>query len=63
MTIQDKQTIPRPVLSSTAAQLFVTDIKASCDFFITKLGFSVDFLYGDPPYYGQVRRDNARRKR
>jgi catechol 2,3-dioxygenase-like lactoylglutathione lyase family enzyme len=60
MTTRDKQTIPRPVLSSTAAQLFVSDINTSCDFFITKLGFSIEFLYGDPPYYGEVRRDNAR---
>jgi len=26
----------------------------------TKLGFAVEFIYGDPPYYGQVIRDNAR---
>ena len=51
--------VPRPVLSSTAAQLFVADIKASCDFFTGKLGFAIDFVYGDPPFYGQVRRDNA----
>jgi len=31
-----------------------------CDFFTTKLGFSVDFSYGDPPFYGAVKRDNAR---
>jgi catechol 2,3-dioxygenase-like lactoylglutathione lyase family enzyme len=60
MTAQDEQTTPRPILSSTEAQLFVTDIKISCDFFTTELGFSIDFLYGDPPYYGLVRRDNAR---
>jgi uncharacterized glyoxalase superfamily protein PhnB len=50
---------PRPVLTSTAAQLFVADIKASCDFYTQKLGFAVDFVYGDPPYYGQVSRDHA----
>jgi catechol 2,3-dioxygenase-like lactoylglutathione lyase family enzyme len=50
---------PRPVLTSTAAQLFVADIKASCDFYTQKLGFAVDFVYGDPPYYGQVSRDRA----
>jgi uncharacterized glyoxalase superfamily protein PhnB len=50
---------PRPVLTSTAAQLFVADIKASCDFYMQKLGFAVDFVYGDPPYYGQVSRDRA----
>jgi len=60
MTAQDKQTIARPILSSTAAQLFVGDIKTSCDFFTTKLGFSIDFLYGDPPYYGRVSRNKGR---
>lgn len=25
-----------------------------------KLGFTVDFVYGDPPFYSQVSRDNAR---
>jgi catechol 2,3-dioxygenase-like lactoylglutathione lyase family enzyme len=54
------QTIARPILSSTAAQLFVADIKASCDFYTDKLGFTVDFVYGDPPFYGQVTRDHAR---
>jgi catechol 2,3-dioxygenase-like lactoylglutathione lyase family enzyme len=49
----------RPVLSSTAAQLFVADVRASCDFFTEKLGFAIDFVYGDPPFYGQVIRDEA----
>ncbi|WP_312361607.1 VOC family protein [Ensifer sp.] len=59
MTIPARQEQARPVLQSTAAQLFVADIKASCDFFTEKLGFAVDFTYGDPPFYGQVSRDNA----
>jgi hypothetical protein len=33
------QTTTRPTISATAAQLFVADIKASCDFFVDKLGF------------------------
>ncbi len=41
-------------------QLFVTDIKRSCEFFREKLGFSLVFSYGDPPYYAQVGRDAAR---
>lgn len=53
-----KQTKP-PVLSSTAAQLFVADVVASCVFFTEKLGFAVDFVYGEPPFYGQVVRDKA----
>jgi catechol 2,3-dioxygenase-like lactoylglutathione lyase family enzyme len=40
--------------------IFVTDIKASCGFYSEKLGFSVAFIYGDPPFYGQVQRDGAR---
>ncbi|CAN7397382.1 VOC family protein [Rhizobium leguminosarum] len=59
MTDPKKQPAPQAILSSLSAQLFVTDIKASCDFFTGKLGFRVDFVYGDPPFYGQVIRDNA----
>jgi len=40
-------------------QLFVTDIEASCDYYAEKLGFTVAFLYGDPPYYGQIYRDGV----
>jgi catechol 2,3-dioxygenase-like lactoylglutathione lyase family enzyme len=50
----------QPILTSVAAHLYVRDLKASTDFFTTKLGFSIDFVYGDPPFYGQVSRDNAR---
>jgi catechol 2,3-dioxygenase-like lactoylglutathione lyase family enzyme len=50
----------QPRLSSVAAQLFVRNLKASTDFFTTKLGFTLDFVYGEPPFYGQVSRDNAR---
>jgi len=50
----------QPILTSVAAHLYVRDLKASTDFFTTKLGFTTDFVYGDPPFYGQVSRDNAR---
>jgi catechol 2,3-dioxygenase-like lactoylglutathione lyase family enzyme len=43
-------------ITTTAAQLFVADIKESCDFFTEKLGFSIVFVYGEPPFYGQVQR-------
>jgi catechol 2,3-dioxygenase-like lactoylglutathione lyase family enzyme len=59
MTDEPKQTTPRPILSSISAQLFVANIKSSCDFY-TKLGFAVEFIYGDPPFYGQVFLDKAR---
>lgn len=60
MPHEAEHTSSRPILTSTAAQLFVADIKASCDFYTHKLGFVVDFAYGDPPFYGQVSRDHAR---
>ena len=59
MTARVKPAARQPILGSIAAQLFVADIDASCDFFTRKLGFAIDFVHGDPPFYGQVRRDNA----
>jgi len=59
MTEEARQRVPRPVLTSISAQLFVADIEASCVFYTDKLGFTVDFVYGDPPFYAQVTRDNA----
>jgi catechol 2,3-dioxygenase-like lactoylglutathione lyase family enzyme len=50
----------RAVIAGAEPQLFVADIKASCDFFTNKLGFAVAFTYGEPPFYAQVRRDGAR---
>ena len=49
-----------PILTNAEAQLFVADVNASCDFFTARLGFTVAFTYGDPPFYGQVQRGNAR---
>ena len=48
------------VITAAEPQLFVADIKASCDFFTGKLGFTVVFTYGEPPFYAQVARDAAR---
>jgi catechol 2,3-dioxygenase-like lactoylglutathione lyase family enzyme len=57
---QSKQPATRPILSSTEAQLYVADVEASCAFYTSALGFAIAFAYGDPPFYGQVHRDNAR---
>ncbi len=48
-----------PRLSAVEPELFVADIKGACDYFTTKLGFTVAFTYGEPPFYAQVRRDAA----
>jgi hypothetical protein len=41
----------KATIVSAESQLFVTDIKRSCEFFREKLGFSLVFSYGKPPYY------------
>jgi catechol 2,3-dioxygenase-like lactoylglutathione lyase family enzyme len=53
------QTATKPIISAMAAQLFVGDIAVSCDFFVDKLGFSIVFVYGEPPFYAQVKRDRG----
>ncbi|MEM1049976.1 MAG: VOC family protein [Pseudomonadota bacterium] len=40
-------------------QLFVSDMASACRFYAEKLGFSIGFSYGDPPFYAQVCRDGA----
>jgi catechol 2,3-dioxygenase-like lactoylglutathione lyase family enzyme len=59
MPQQPDQTQSKPLVTATAAQLFVSDINASCDFFTHKLDFSIVFIYGEPPFYAQVRRDKG----
>jgi catechol 2,3-dioxygenase-like lactoylglutathione lyase family enzyme len=60
MTDTRREAKPRPILAAIEAQLFVANIQRACDFYTDKLGFAVEFIYGDPPFYGQVRRDHAR---
>lgn len=52
--------LTKPVIAGVEPQLFVADIKAAVDFFVERLGFSMVFTYGEPPYYAQVKRDVAR---
>lgn len=60
VTHPSKPNPAQPILNSIAPHLFVQSIPASCEFFTSKLGFTVDFVYGDPPFYAQVSRDNAK---
>jgi catechol 2,3-dioxygenase-like lactoylglutathione lyase family enzyme len=53
-------TSTKAVIVAAEPQLFVADIKSSCDFFTGKLGFAIAFSYGEPPFYAQVKRDGAR---
>ena len=38
-----------PHLNSVEPQLFVADIQRSCDFYASRLGFAVAFVYGIHP--------------
>jgi catechol 2,3-dioxygenase-like lactoylglutathione lyase family enzyme len=46
-------------LATAEPCVFVSDFDAAYEFFTGKLGFAVVFTYGEPPFYGQVRRDDA----
>jgi catechol 2,3-dioxygenase-like lactoylglutathione lyase family enzyme len=54
-----KSSPSKATIVSAEPQLLVTDIERSCEFFRGKLGFSLVFSYGKPPYYAQVGRDAA----
>jgi catechol 2,3-dioxygenase-like lactoylglutathione lyase family enzyme len=54
-----EQTLTKAVIIAAEPELFVADIKASLDFFTQKLGFSIAFTYGEPPFYAQVKGDGA----
>ena len=55
-----ERTTSKAVIVTAEPQLFVANIKASLDFFTQKLGFAIEFTYGEPPFYAQVKRDGAR---
>ena len=50
-----------PVLRLTRAVpvISVASVEAAAGFFKNTLGFSIDFLHGEPPFYGSVSRDGA----
>jgi catechol 2,3-dioxygenase-like lactoylglutathione lyase family enzyme len=49
-----------PVFTSIEPQLYVANVQRSCDFYTERLGFAIEFVYGEPPFYGQVSRNHAR---
>ncbi|NVP55701.1 VOC family protein [Mycoplana rhizolycopersici] len=49
----------RSTFLAVEPQLYVSDIEAACDYYSERLGFTVAFVYGDPPYYAQVYRDGV----
>jgi len=48
-----------PRLTRAVPVIFVANVQASAAFFRDTLGFSINFLHGEPPFYGSVSRDSA----
>jgi uncharacterized glyoxalase superfamily protein PhnB len=56
---RSKPMSPTPRLTRAVPVIFVADVRASVEFFRNTLGFSTDFLHGEPPFYASVSRDGA----
>jgi catechol 2,3-dioxygenase-like lactoylglutathione lyase family enzyme len=46
-------------VASAKPVLYVADVDASARFYRDQLGFRIDFLHGNPPFYGSVSREGA----
>lgn len=55
----DNAASARSAFLAVEPQLYVSNIEAACDYYGERLGFTVAFVYGDPPYYAQVYRDGV----
>lgn len=54
------RTLAAPELKAALPVVFVSNVEAMADYFRDKLGFQVDFLHGQPAFYGSVSRGGAR---
>lgn len=52
--------VSAPVLVGVVPILFVRDVETAAAFYEERLGFQIEFLHGNPPFYGSVSRDIAR---
>ena len=50
---------PHARLTRAVPVAFVRDVRNSAQFYRDALGFSIDFLHGEPPFYGSVSREGA----
>src|SRR6185437_3843486 len=46
-------------LTKAIPVLYVSDAQASAAFYRDQLGFAIEFLHGQPPFYASVSRDEA----
>ena len=48
-----------PAIKAAIPMIFVSSVPSTAEFFRDRLGFSIDFLHGNPAFYGSVSRDGA----
>ena len=60
MTDQGPATTATPILNAAEPEVFVADFETAQAFYTGQLGFEIVFTYGEPPFYGQIKRDQAR---
>jgi uncharacterized glyoxalase superfamily protein PhnB len=59
--MQGEDLEPRPVRVFVARPLiFVRDVRRACAYYVEKIGFTLAFDYGSPPFYAEVERDGVR---
>jgi len=46
-------------LTKAIPVVFVSDVRKAAGFYRDQLGFAIDFLHGEPPFYASVSRDEA----
>jgi catechol 2,3-dioxygenase-like lactoylglutathione lyase family enzyme len=56
---QTKPMSQTPRLTRAVPVISVANVETSAEFFRNTLGFSIDFLHGEPPFYGSLSRDGA----
>jgi len=54
-----RRPLPALRLARAVPVIFVANVERSARFFRDTLGFAIDFLHGEPPFYGSVSRDGA----
>jgi uncharacterized glyoxalase superfamily protein PhnB len=50
---------PSPRIGRAVPVVFVADVDKAAAFYRDSLGFSIDFVHGEPPFYGAVSRGGA----
>lgn len=56
---EERPNTPDMAIVSAKPVLYVADVDASARFYADRLGFRIDFVHGDPPFYGSVSREGA----